>query len=316
MYRNKKQIMTTKELKEVLQNKPSYLKKGKLWLSEKFDISINEVEIAFNEIKGTTTTRPSKSRMNYFREKVKISDENKTFKVPKIYNIKVKSKKKSDKNVLIIGDLHTPFEEKGYLDHCKQVYEDFQCDEVVFIGDLVDLHAISYHEHDPNGRSPYDEYELAVKHLKKWYEAFPEAKVCIGNHDALIMRKVYSAGLPSNWLKSLEQILEAPETYKFDMHHEIDGVLYTHGTGVSGDGGAMKIASQNRQSAVIGHLHSISNIKYSASYRDIIFAMTVGCGIDYKQYAFHYGKDIPAKPIVSCGVVMGGKIPVLIPMEL
>jgi len=307
-------MTAVKDLKQLLETKPSYLKKGKIWLSEKYNIALSEVEKIFNEVKGTES-RPSRSRMNYFRDKVKLSEET-TYKPPKIYNIKAKPKKKSDKNVLIIGDLHTPFEEKGYLDHCKKVYEDFQCDEVVFIGDLVDLHAISYHEHDPNGKSPYDEYELAVKHLKKWYEAFPTAKVCIGNHDALIMRKVYSAGLPSNWLKSLEQILEAPDTYKFDMHHEIDGVLYTHGTGVSGDNGAMKIATQNRQSAVIGHLHSISNIKYSASYRDIIFAMTVGCGIDYRQYAFNYGKDTPAKPIVSCGVVLSGIIPVIIPMQL
>jgi hypothetical protein len=305
-----------KNLKETLKSKPSYLKKGKGWLSTHFDVPFENVEKILLELKGTSV-RPSRSRMNYFREKVKHSDETgKMFKPSKIYNIKVKPKKKSDKNVLVIGDLHCPFEEKGYLSHCIQVYNDFECDEVIFIGDLVDLHAISYHEHDPNGKSPYDEYELAVKRLKAWYEAFPTAKVCIGNHDSLIMRKVYSAGLPKNWLKSLEQILEAPDTYKFDMHHEIDGVLYTHGTGVSGDGGAMKIASQNRQSAVIGHLHSISNIKYSASYRDLIFAMTVGCGIDYKQYAFNYGKDIPAKPIVSCGVVMGGKIPVLVPMEL
>lgn len=311
--------MTPNGLKETLQTKPSYFKKGRQWLSDNFNIPIEQVNKVINELrevkdnlKGSTTSAP-RSRMNYFREKITNVEVKPN---TDLYKFKNKVKKKSDKNVLVIGDLHTPFEQKGYLEHCKQVMTDFSCDEVVFIGDLVDLHAISYHEHDPNGKSPYDEYELAVKRLKAWYEAFPKAKVCIGNHDALIMRKVYSAGLPSNWLKSLEQILEAPDTYEFGMHHEIDGVLYTHGTGVSGDGGAMKIASQNRQSAVIGHLHSISNIKYSASYRDLIFAMTVGCGIDYRQYAFNYGKDIPAKPIISCGVVVNGKIPILIPMEL
>lgn len=311
--------MTSIKLKELLESKPSYFKKGKNWLSENFNIPIEQVVKVILEMKGNkieykdTIKSAPKTKMSFFKEKVAHIEP---VQNTNLYNFKIKNKKKSDKNILIIGDLHCPFEQKGYLEHCQQVYKDFDCDEVVFIGDLIDNHAISYHEHDPNGKSPYDEYELAVKKLKKWYEAFPVAKVCIGNHDALAMRKIYTAGLPLNWLKSLEQILEAPADYKFDMHHEIDGVLYTHGTGVSGDAGAMKIATQNRQSAVIGHLHSISNIKYSASYRDLIFAMTVGCGIDYKQYAFNYGKDIPAKPIVSCGVVLKGAIPILIPQAL
>lgn len=308
--------MTVEKLKDELRQKKSYFKKGKAWLSEKYGVSIGDVEKAFTELrqekKSYVKSNPSRTgKLSFFKELMLPKD---SFKQPK--KSKPKPKVFSENNVLVIGDLHEPFSLDGYLDHCIETYKEFNCNKVIFIGDLIDNHAISYHEHDPDGQSPFGEYMLAVERLKRWYQAFPEAKVTIGNHDQLGVRKVFSAGLPSFWLKSLEQILEAPKSYEFDFHFTIDDVFYTHGTGVSGDNGAMKIANQNRQSAVIGHLHSVSNIKYSASYKDLIFAMTVGCGIDYKQYAFNYGKDIPAKPIVSCGVVLGGKIPVLVPMQL
>lgn len=307
--------MTIKELKEILTTRKSYLKKGKKWLAEYFDASVEDVEKALNELKGPSTTYRSNSntKLSFFRDKAKVND---TKGKEKQITSQPRLKRTSEHNTLIIGDLHEPFTLDGYLEHCLSTKERFNCDQIIHIGDLVDNHAISYHEHDPDGRSPYDEYELALKKLKRWYDAFPEAKVCLGNHDLLPIRRIYSTGLPKHWLKSLEQILEAPKTYQFALHHEVDGVFYTHGTGTSGDGAAMKIANQNRQHAVIGHLHSVANIKYSASYKDLIFAMTVGCGLDVKQYAFAYGKDMVAKPIISCGVVLGGSVPILIPMEL
>jgi hypothetical protein len=306
--------MTLKELKQTLESKKSYLKKGRQWLADNFGMTLDDVDKALKELKGETKTyRQSNSKLNYFREKLVLKP---TKAAPKEITTSPIVKKASNNNTLIIGDLHEPFVLDGYLEHCIKTRDKFNCNKIVFIGDLLDNHAVSAHEHDPDGRSPYDEYELGIQRLKRWYTAFPVAKVCIGNHDARPMRRLFSSGLPSFWLKSLEQLLEAPKGYDFALHHEIDGVFYTHGTGVSGDAGAMKIASQNRQSAVIGHLHSVSNIKYSASYKDLIFAMTVGCGIDHKQYAFAYGKDNVAKPIISCGVVLGGSVPVLVPMEL
>ena len=159
-------------------------------------------------------------------------------------------------------------------------------------------------------------YEEALKILKVWYKHFPEAYLCLGNHDLLPFRKAFTIGLPKRWMKDIKDIFNIPEQWKVGFHHIVDDVFYTHGTNLSGDNAAMKVANQNRQSSVIGHLHSISNIKYSASYKDIIFAVTVGCGIDYKSYAFNYGKDFIAKPIISCAVILNGRIPILIPQNI
>ena len=64
-------------------------------------------------------------------------------------------------NVLIIGDSHLPFEHRNYLEFCKGIQQRCKCKKVVHIGDFVDNHAISYHEHDPDGWSPANEMEEA-----------------------------------------------------------------------------------------------------------------------------------------------------------
>lgn len=87
------------------------------------------------------------------------------------------------RNILVIPDLHIPFEHKHALSFCKRIYKDLNCSEVIHIGDLVDNHAISYHEHDPNGLSPEQEIKLSLKKCKDWYKAFPQVKLCRGNHD-------------------------------------------------------------------------------------------------------------------------------------
>jgi predicted phosphodiesterase len=69
-------------------------------------------------------------------------------------------------HILVIGDTHLPFELPGYLEFCLSIQKRVKCGTVVHIGDLVDNHAISYHEHDANGKSPIDEMLEADKHLK------------------------------------------------------------------------------------------------------------------------------------------------------
>lgn len=220
------------------------------------------------------------------------------------------------RNVLVIGDTHEPFCKEGYLEFCREMQEKYNCGTVVHIGDLVDNHAISYHEHDPSGQSAGDEYNLAMEKAKRWYYTFPDVKVCIGNHDALPFRKAFTSGLPAYWLKSYQELLQSPKSWDWDFIHEINGVIYQHGTGMSGEMASINAARENRQSTVIGHLHTVCNSRYLASQKDLIFGTSVGCGIDHKAYAFAYGKEQTRKPVLSCAVVLDGKVPINIPMSL
>ena len=207
------------------------------------------------------------------------------------------------KNTLVIGDTHEPFCIKGYLEFCKRIYKYYKCERVVHIGDLVDNHAISYHEHDPNGWSPEHEMRETDKKLKRWFKAFPEVYICIGNHDNLVDRKGKTVGLPRRCFRPFREMWNLPDTWHDAFSWEFDGVLYIHGTGYSGKQGHIMAAFDNRMSTVTGHLHSVAGVEYLANSKSLIFGMGVGCGIDAKKYAFEYGKGFRRKPIVSCGVV-------------
>jgi predicted phosphodiesterase len=220
-------------------------------------------------------------------------------------------------NVLVVGDPHIPFEHEGYLDFCKKTYKKYNCNIVVCIGDLVDNHAISYHEHDPDGLSPRDELVLAKKKIQKWVKAFPKVKICRGNHDLLFHRKAITHGIPLEATKSFQDIFELPKEWEYEYFYMIDDVKYEHGLKRSGKYAHIKASQQNMQSTVIGHLHSNAGVGWSANDLKIVFGMAVGCGIDRNSYAMKYGTSFVSKPILSCGIVLdNGKYPQVIPMEL
>src|SRR4051812_34857560 len=175
---------------------------------------------------------------------------------------------------------------------------------------------MSFHEHDPDGQSAGDENRRARAILKEWNRAFPRALVCIGNHSKLPYRQAFTDGIPSMWLKSYNEAWGIGSGWQWGINWEIDGVCYTHGTGFSGPMGARNCAIKKRQSVVIGHIHSHAGVQFHASERDLIFGMNVGCGIDVRAYAMAYGGDFPDKPVLGCGVVIDGKQPFFVPMDL
>ncbi len=216
----------------------------------------------------------------------------------------------------IIADTHEPFTHKDYRNFCYETFNKYKVTKIVHIGDEVDNHALSYHEHDPNGHGPAREAELAQDAMDKWYKTFPNVDVIVGNHSALPYRKATTMGIPNKFIKAYEEIWEAPKGWKWMMDTEIDHVKYTHGTGVSGQNGAINLAIRQRQPVVIGHIHSFGGVNYHASSNDLIFGMNVGCGIDTHAYAFQYGKNFVNKPTLGCGVVINGMDAIFTPMKL
>jgi hypothetical protein len=222
---------------------------------------------------------------------------------------------KYNDNVLIIGDRHTPFEHRDYLEFCIGVHKRFKCKRVIDIGDEVDNHAISYHEHDPDGMSAGHEYKLAKRRLAEWYKVFPKMEICIGNHTSLMFRKAYTYGIPAKMLKDYSKIWDTPN-WLWVPEVNINGICIKHGNNISGQYGHINHALNSRKSLIMGHIHSVLDVYYMASDVDRIFACVVGCGIDRKAYAMAYGKDFARKPILGCAVLIEGKYPIPIPMEL
>lgn len=207
---------------------------------------------------------------------------------------------KNTKRVLVIGDLHTPFDLDGYLGFCKEMQKKHKTTETVFIGDVIDNHFSSYHETDPDGFSGGQELLKAIERTQKYYKAFPKATVIIGNHDRLIMRKAFSSAIPKIWIKDFNDVLGTPG-WEWKDRHVIDGVQYIHGEG----GTARTRCKADLMSTVQGHLHTQAYTEWVVGANFRVFGMQVGTGIDFDQYAFGYAKR-GKKPAVSCGVVLDG----------
>lgn len=218
------------------------------------------------------------------------------------------------KTVLVVADMHIPFVHPQYHRFIRDMLDKHSPDEVVFSGDIVDWHSISYHEADPNGMSPGDELQASRKALRAWVKSIPKARVCIGNHDALLHRKMLTHGLPASALRAYKEIFDTPK-WDWQEEHVLDAVLYTHGTGLSGQNSAMNKAIRGRISTVIGHTHSFGGCQYHASARDLIFGLNVGCGIDIRAYSFAYSKPFVNRPVLGCGLVKSQEEAYFIPMD-
>ncbi len=218
------------------------------------------------------------------------------------------------KRVLHVGDLHLPFTHSDYLSFCIQQYKRFKCDTVVFSGDVVDHHAISYHENEHGAMSASEELAEAQEAIKAWVAAFPEAKVSIGNHDCLPKRKAKTFGLPDAWLREYAEVYDTPG-WDWQIEFVIDNVMYHHGKG-SGKNAALNMCIKEGMSCAMGHVHSFGGVQYNSSSQFMHFGLNSGCGIDIKRYAFEYGKNFSQRPTLGCGVVLHGTEAFFVPMKL
>lgn len=229
---------------------------------------------------------------------------------PEEYNLILNHRKTTENRVLVIGDLHEPFCLDGYLEFCIDTYNKYQCNKVVFIGDVIDNHYSSYHETDADGMGGGQELELAISKLSEWYKAFPNAHVTIGNHDRLIMRKAQTSAVPKKWIKDYKEVLEVPQ-WEFVNRVVIDNVQYIHG-----EAGTAKVKCKaDMMSTVQGHLHTQAYTEWFVGANFKVFGMQVGCGIDHESYAMAYAKA-GKKPVIGCGVVIDGKQAINVLMEL
>ena len=204
-----------------------------------------------------------------------------------------------ERRILIIGDLHCPFEMEGYFEYCLETYDRHACNQVIFIGDLIDSHATSRHETDPDGLSAKTELDIAIEDLQKWRDAFPVADVIIGNHDRVVMRRAFSSSIPSIWIKSFNEVLGT--SWNWTERIEYDGVQFVHGEG----GTARTKAKNDLQSTVQGHIHTQAYVEWMVGNKAKLFGMQVGCGLDRDTYAAAYAKHYK-KQAIGCGVVIGG----------
>lgn len=217
--------------------------------------------------------------------------------------------------VLAIPDLHSPFIHKDAVLFLDAVNKKQKPDVVVCLGDEVDLHSISRHPADPDGDAPGHELKRAIRGLKPIYDMFPDCKVCLGNHSLRIHRRAFEYQIPAAAIRTHRELFDAPDGWEYADEWKVDGVVYIHGIGYSGQQGALKAARSYMAPTVIGHLHGDGGILYESNHAELIWGMNCGWLGDRKSYAMAYGKHSAKRGILGCGIINRG-VPTFIPMML
>jgi hypothetical protein len=217
--------------------------------------------------------------------------------------------------VMHVPDLHCPFMHQDAADFIRACRDKYLPTLTILAGDELDQHAISAHDADPNGYSAGHELTAGLKQLEQIYALFPEALVCESNHGQRPFKRAYKAGLPSQYLKTYAEFMEAPQGWVWDAEFEVDGVVYSHGESATGANGALQLAIRMAKSQAVGHWHGNAGASYFFNGERLLFGLYSGCLIDVDAYAFRYGKTFKLKPILGLSIIDKG-VPFFVPMTL
>lgn len=223
------------------------------------------------------------------------------------------------KSILVIPDQHAPAMHVDCYKFIKAVAALYKPDKIINLGDEIDHHNLSFHETEES--CPFTatkEFEEAQRNFSNFYDMFEEMDIMESNHGSLVFRKAAACKLPRKFLRTYNEVLEAPATYRWHKNLIVETpkglVNFSHGNYAPKD--IMKKSQLRGMSQVQGHYHNDFEIKYwQNDLGENFFGMTAGCLINDAAYAFLYNKTYIPRPLLGCGIIYDG-IPELIPMFL
>ena len=219
------------------------------------------------------------------------------------------------KRILVISDMHLPYQHKDSIKFLKEIKKEFRPDKIVNIGDLLDFHAISMHDSNPDLYSAGMELDKAKEYIKVLEDIFPEVIEVDSNHSSLVYRRALKYGMSKQFLKPYGEFLG---TRKWKWIDDLTLTMsngqrcfLTHGRSAD----VLKVSQTMGMNCVQGHYHTKFLISYWANPDNLFFAMNVGCLINQKSMAFSYAKNFKTRFILGCGIILNG-IPRLLPMVI
>ena len=219
------------------------------------------------------------------------------------------------KRILVISDMHLPYQHKDSIKFLKEIKKEFKPDTITSIGDLLDQHALSFHDSSPELYSAGMELDKAKEYVRELESVFPKLIEVDSNHSSMIYRRALKHGLPKAYLKDYGDFLE---TKKWKWVDDLTLTMsngqrcfFTHGRSAD----ILKVSQTMGMSAVQGHYHTKFVISWWANPDNLFFGMNVGCLINQKSMAFAYAKNFKTRFIIGCAVILNG-IPRLLPMVL
>ena len=219
------------------------------------------------------------------------------------------------KRILVISDLHIPYHREDAFDFLKEIKKQFKPDTIINIGDELDMHALSFHDTNPDLPSAGHELSLAKEYIKELENIFPEMTLLDSNHSSLIYRRGIKHGIPKGFLREYNDFLNVKKwKWVEDLVLTLPNgqrCLFTHGKAAD----VIKVSQIHSMNCVQGHFHSKFRIDFWANPDQLLWGMNVGCLIKQKSMAFHYARNFKTKFVMGCGMIIDS-IPKLMPMVL
>lgn len=221
-----------------------------------------------------------------------------------------------NETILLWADRHAPYEHQDAYEFIFSVADKYRITRAYDLGDSEDHHGINFHAVDPDLPSHGDELQEVIRKNQRWYRAFPNLDRISSNHGNLVLRKALKSGISKTCLKSLEEMIEAPQGWK------------THDQLIIESGGFRIVLQHEYKSNVLtaarevglclvqAHYHTQADIRYfTTADGQLKWAMSLPCLIDDKQLSFVYNKTNTRRPILGCALIENG-IPRILPMIL
>ncbi len=220
--------------------------------------------------------------------------------------------KSKNKKILVFGDLHFPYHHEKTFEFLKQVKKIHKPDTIICTGDIIDNYALSYHEKNPDSTSAEQDFERTNQLLKELAGIFPKMTILQGNHDLLPIRKARTIGLPSRFVRSLNEVYNTPKTWDWKFEHNLvmsDGrnLMVRHSLKKS----ALEVAKHYNCCYIQGHYHEDLIIESINTTKQNVFGCTAGCLVDDKSMAMDYNKGNLKRPELGCVMITDGVLRVI-----
>lgn len=223
---------------------------------------------------------------------------------------------KDNSCILVIPDLHFPYCHVDALNFIASIYRRYKITRTICLGDELDHHALSFHDHDPDLDSSGVELVKAIGYIETLFNLCPDMDLLESNHGSMAYRKAKHHGMPRHLLKSYNEVLNVPVSWKWH-----DTLIITLPNGqkckfVHGAGSNILAASQQSGMSIVqGHHHSLFEVRYWNNGLNLMFAVSSGCLIDDVSLAFAYNKLQIKRPLLGVTLIIDS-LPFLIPMQL
>ena len=98
------------------------------------------------------------------------------------FTVRKEDVKEDNSRVLLISDMHIPYHHPDTLDFLTHLKKKYNPTRVICLGDELDKHALSYHDHDPDLPSAGDELRRSIPVIQEIHRLFPVMDIVESNH--------------------------------------------------------------------------------------------------------------------------------------